>query len=489
MSYEVLARRWRPQTFDEVVGQRHVTVTLRNALQSGRLSHAILLCGPRGIGKTTIARILARSLNCDQGPTDKPCGKCSPCLEIAASTSLDVQEIDAASHTGVDNVREIRESIRFAASPGKYRIFIIDEVHMLSQAAFNALLKTLEEPPPSSLFIFATTDPQKIPVTVLSRVQRFDLRRLGAAELQEMLREICRTEQIEIQENVLRALIREADGSARDVLTLLDRLLSGLGKKISEEEAIEILDLIDRRILRDVLDPVLARDPAAALAAVRRALAKGVAPTRLAAELLSEIRNLVVARIVDDPEGLIEGGPDEVQEIRERARPHSTETLQRLFRVLLTRTQDLAFAARPDHAIEMALVRLATLPEGEALAGLIARLDALEGGSGPGGDSSGGSSGSGGRGSRAGKGSGGRAQAGSRSGSEDGAPAEAEMPPPQEEPGNPTGAQRAARAPGRPTDPAKEAQLRREAKDHPAVREVIEVLDAELRNIRIGEQP
>jgi len=484
MSYEVLARRWRPQTFDDVVGQRHVTVTLRNALQSGRLSHAILLCGPRGVGKTSIARILARSLNCDQGPTDKPCGKCSPCREIAASTSLDVQEIDAASHTGVDNVREIRESIRFAASPGKYRIFIIDEVHMLSQAAFNALLKTLEEPPPSSLFIFATTDPQKIPITVLSRVQRFDLRRLGAAELQEMLREICHTEQIEIQENVLRALIREADGSARDVLTLLDRLLSGLGKKIPEEEAIEILDLIDRRILRDVLDPVLARDPAAALAAVRRALAKGIAPTRLAAELLSEIRNLLVARIVDDPEGLIDGGPDEVQEICERARPHSNETLQRLFRVLLTRTQDLAFAARPDHAIEMALVRLATLPEGEALASLIARLDALEGRSGPGDGSSGGS---GGPGSRPGRSAQGRASAGSRSGSEDRASAAAETPPAQEEPGDPAGARQASRAQDRSTDPKKEAQLRREAKDHPAVREVIEVLDAELRNIRVGE--
>ena len=190
MSYEVLARRTRPQTFDEVVGQQHVTVTLRNAIASGRLPHALLLAGPRGIGKTTIARLVAKALNCDDGPTEKPCGRCGPCLEISSGGSMDVQEIDAASHTGVDNVRDIIETSRYAPTPGKHRIFIIDEIHMLSQPAFNALLKTLEEPPDRTLFVFATTDPQKIPATVLSRVQRFDLRRLGSAEMLERLREL-----------------------------------------------------------------------------------------------------------------------------------------------------------------------------------------------------------------------------------------------------------------------------------------------------------
>ena len=217
------------------------------------------------------------------GPTLKPCGRCSSCVEIANSTSLDVQEIDAASHTGVENVRELRDSIRYAAAPGKHRIFIIDEVHMLSQAAFNALLKTLEEPPPRSLFIFATTDPQKIPVTVLSRLQRFDLKRLGSSELLARLRQITSSEGIELPESVLRGIIREVDGSLRDALTLLDRLVSGFGSSITEEAARSVLELVDRRILLDVLDPVLAQDPAGALSAIRRALEKGVSPTRLAA--------------------------------------------------------------------------------------------------------------------------------------------------------------------------------------------------------------
>ncbi len=497
MSYEVLARRWRPQTFEEVYGQRHVTTALANAIRLGRLPHALLLAGPRGVGKTTLARILARSLNCDDGPTEKPCGKCPSCVDIAGGTSLDVQEIDAASNTGVDNVREIRESIRYAAAPGKHRIYVIDEVHMLSQAAFNALLKTLEEPPPRSLFVFATTDPQKIPATVLSRVQRFDLKRLGPADALARLREIVAAEGIEIPDSVLRALVREGDGSLRDALTLLDRLSSALGNAIDEAEAIAILDLIDRRILVEILEPVLASDPAKALLAVRSALDKGIEPARLAADLLASLRDLLVARLVDEPGELIDVAPDELTEICERARPHDPETLQRLFRVLLARNQELAWAARPEHTLEMAIVRLATLPDAEALSALIARLDALERGGG-------GDEGPSGPKARGG-GSPRRDPSAGRSGAQASAaepeptPALPATPPatiatePEAAPEAPPAQ---ASTPPAPTpaapparrDPGADAGLRNEAKSHPRVQQVIETLDAELREIRVPRE-
>jgi len=467
MSYEVLARRWRPQTFDDVAGQRHVTLTLANALRAGKLAHAILLAGPRGVGKTSIARILARSLNCDEGPTLKPCGRCPACLEIANSTSLDVQEIDAASHTGVENVRELRDSIRYAAAPGKHRIFIIDEVHMLSQAAFNALLKTLEEPPPRSLFIFATTDPQKIPVTVLSRMQRFDLKRLAGAELLARLRQIASSEEIDLPESVLRAIIREVDGSLRDALTLLDRLVSGFGSSISEEAARAVLELIDRRTLLDVLEPVLVQDPAAALSALRRALEKGIAPPRLAADLLEEVRHHVIASIVENPGELIPLAEEEVAEVKARAAKHDVETFQRLFRVLLNRTQELALAPRPEHALELAVVRLATLPSSESLSSLIARLEALENGEGPA-PSGGNSPRGGGRGPRE------RPQPPGREGGRREAPPVRRGDPPEP-------ARSVAPA---PFDPGREARLRSEAKSHPLVREIMDVLDAEIQEIR-----
>jgi DNA polymerase-3 subunit gamma/tau len=513
MSYEVLARRFRPQTFDDVEGQRHVVTALRNALRLGRVPHAILLAGPRGVAKTTLARILARALNCDEGPTEKPCGRCTPCLEIAAGTSLDVQEIDAASNTGVDNVREIRESVRYAAAPGKHRIFIIDEVHMLSTAAFNALLKTLEEPPDRSLFIFATTDPQKIPVTVLSRVQRFDLRRLSNAELLALLRKICSADAIEAPEPVLRAIAREADGSGRDALTLLDRLTSALGQKLALPEAIAILDVIDRKLLTDVLEPVLARDPAKALLALRRALERGVDPVRFAGDLLEEIRDLVVARLVDDPTGLIDASPDALAETRARARAHDAESLQRLFRVLLTRMQELGLAARQEHALEMAIVRLATLPDAESLAALVQKLDALDGGGGaptPGAPAT--SSGAGGGGAprptpRAGASPAERAAPTQLASAQKPTPRAAPSapaavtPPAREEPPPPDDAellslaasedpapQPAASALSHQQRAALEARARAEAKAHPRVQQVIDALDAELREIRI-ERP
>ena len=476
MSYEVLARRWRPQSFADVAGQDHVTTTLRNAIESQKLPHALLLCGPRGVGKTSIARILARALNCDQGAGTEPCGECRSCSDIANSTSLDVQEIDAASHTGVENVREIRDSIRYAAAPGKHRIFIIDEVHMLSQAAFNALLKTLEEPPPNSLFVFATTDPQKIPDTVLSRVQRFDLKRLGAGDVFHLLQTICKSEKLSVPDAVLRWLVREAEGSARDSLTLLDRLQSGLGKKISEEDAAAVLGLVDRRLLSQIVDSILERDPGSALLATRAALDKGIEANRLAADLLAEFRNLLVARISEKPEDLIELAPEDVADLKRRAEPHSEESFQRMYRVLLTRTQDLTFAPRPGQVLEMACVRLATLPETAALAEVLRRIEMLEKSKGGGGppSASGGSSGGGARKVAAPAGSKAeRKQAGPHA---EARPATPELESPREA---------AAATPSAPAAATPFARKRDQIRNHPAVELAIEILDAELRDVKL----
>jgi len=378
VSYQVIARKWRPQSFEEVSGQTHVTRALENAIRSGRIPHALLFTGPRGVGKTTLARLVARCLNCEKGPTPTPCGVCPACVEITESRSTDVQEIDAASRTGVDDVREIIESIRYAAAPGRHRIFIIDEVHMLSTAAFNALLKTLEEPPPRSLFIFATTNPEKIPFTVLSRCQRHDLRRIALATVAERLAEISRAEGLTISPKSLGAIAREGDGSMRDAQTLLDQIVAYGGQQISDEVVAELLDLVDRNVLKAILAACIDGDARSALEHVAVATAGGSEAARIAEALLELLRDLTVLQIAPDAEGLVEGTDEERAELRALGARCDATRLRRMFRALLREIEDLAFAPKPAAVLELAVIRLATLPAGDDVEKLLSRLDALE---------------------------------------------------------------------------------------------------------------
>jgi DNA polymerase-3 subunit gamma/tau len=256
MSYIVLARKWRPKTFDDVIGQEVITQTLKNAVSTGKIAHALIFSGPRGVGKTSTARIIAKALNCEKGPTSDPCSNCTFCREISEGKSLDVIEIDAASHTGVDDVREIIENTRYLPSSGKTKIYIIDEAHMLSQSAFNALLKTLEEPPPHVLFILATTEVHKIPVTILSRCQRYDFKKVSTANIKERIELISSSEGIKIPEETLYLIAQESDGSLRDALSIVDQLIATFGNEIKHEDATGILGVSDKSLIKSTIEAI-----------------------------------------------------------------------------------------------------------------------------------------------------------------------------------------------------------------------------------------
>ena len=375
--YLVLARKYRPQRFQDLTGQEHVVRTLVNALKSGRVAHAFLFTGPRGCGKTTSARILARALNCEKGPTPEPCGVCGPCVDIAAGNDVDVQEIDAASNNGVDDVRSLREAAKYLPARDRYKIYIVDEVHMLSGAAFNALLKTLEEPPGHIKFLLATTDPQKLPATILSRVQRHNIQLVPLGKIAERLREIAQAEEVGISDGAVTLVARQAQGSMRDALSLLDQLFSAhdpAAGEIGDGEAAQTLGALDTSVVRDIVSAVLARDASAALGGVVRAYEQGADMKRLAEELAWQARNLVLASLP----GVKQDLPDhEVRSLAQQAAQHDSAQLARVFELLQLAQDEVAKAANPRHALEVALLRAVHLAPAGSLPELVAKLDAL----------------------------------------------------------------------------------------------------------------
>jgi len=389
MAYQVIARKWRPQTFDEVTGQEPITRTLRNAIEHRRLHHAYLFSGARGVGKTTSARLLAKALNCHKSPepTPTPCRSddptaCPSCREITESRSIDVQEIDAASNTGVDNVREaIIASVGIAPARDRYKIFIIDEVHMLSGAAFNALLKTLEEPPPRVVFIMATTEKHKVPETILSRCQQFEFRTIATAKILERLKLIAKEEKISIPEDALREIARTGEGSMRDAQSALDQVISFAGTKIKKEDVEMALGVAGADILTRVIDSIATNNPAAAIAVVDDIVMRGHDLRNFCRDLLAHFRDLLVTKVAGNEE-LLESAVCEVAELKRQAALFSESDLVRFFHSLSETETKLRAATQPRYQLEVGIVKLMELRGVESIGEILNRLNALESGSG-----------------------------------------------------------------------------------------------------------
>jgi DNA polymerase-3 subunit gamma/tau len=359
MSYQVIARKWRPQRFDDVVGQQAVTRTLRNALTSNRLAQAFVFAGPRGVGKTTTARILARALNCVNGPTAEPCGECDACREIAEGRDMDVLEIDAATHTQVENIREvIVTGLAIAPVRNRYKVFIIDEVHQLSSHSFNALLKSIEEPPPHVVFMMATTELDKIPETVLSRSQVYELRTIGTKTIAEQLRKIVDAEGIEVGDDALQLIARDADGSMRDAQSKLDQVIAFTGKTITTDDVATVLGQVGRDLLLDAVQAVADEDAPAAFALTARAVEMGYDLRAVCRELSRVVRDLLVLSVdpsrASDPEI---AGDSERERLQTLAARFSREDLLRAFDLLTKAETDIRGAAQPRYHLEMAFLR------------------------------------------------------------------------------------------------------------------------------------
>jgi DNA polymerase-3 subunit gamma/tau len=375
LAYQVIARKWRPQSFSELMGQEHVAQTLYNALKSNRMPHALLFTGPRGVGKTSAARILAKSLRCQNAKDFVPCNECDDCLEITAGNALDVIEIDGASNNGVENIRELRETIGYMPSRGKYKIYIIDEVHMLSTSAFNALLKTLEEPPPHVIFIFATTEVQKIPATILSRCQRFDFRRIPVRKVVERLKTIIDAEGVTAEPQALWLMGRESEGSMRDSQSLLDQVITFCGKNITHDKVVDILGLTDRTLLGHTLLSIIDRNTPECLEIIKKVFHLGYDPKQFAQDLLGHIRNLMIVKVSAQLPDYLDLPDEEVQELKKFSLKVSDEDVHLLFDMTLKGVTDVVRAQDPRIVLEMLLLRLSQAPRLTSIDALMAHLN------------------------------------------------------------------------------------------------------------------
>jgi DNA polymerase-3 subunit gamma/tau len=388
MAYTVLARKYRPQSFEDLVGQEHVARTLANAINADRVAHAFLFTGVRGVGKTTTARLLAKALNCDKGPTPTPCNECGPCLEITAGIDVDVQEIDGASNNSVEDVRRLQESLPYRPQRDRYKIVIVDEVHMLSAGAFNAFLKTLEEPPDHVKFIFATTESHKVPVTIRSRCQQYDFRLIPHRLIADRVRAILDAETLSADEEAISVVSREAAGSMRDALTLLDQLVAISGDRITADTVAASLGIAAREALYDVARAVLEGDGAGVVGAIDGLADKSVDMQHFARQLLQLVRDLVVLKLdAGDP---AEWVPEERQAAEALIGDIDILELQRAFRATSVVMDEMAHSPNPKLMLEMGLVRVATRPPLQAVSDLVARLESLQANPGAAGGSSGG---------------------------------------------------------------------------------------------------
>lgn len=359
MSYTALYRKFRPTVFEDVKGQEHIVTTLKNQIRSGRTSHAYLFCGTRGTGKTTIAKIFAKAVNCEHPVDGSPCGECAICRSIAAGTSMNVIEIDAASNNGVDSIRQIVEEVNYSPAEGKYKVYIIDEVHMLSIGAFNALLKTLEEPPAYVIFILATTEVHKIPITILSRCQRYDFRRISIDTIADRLKELTQKEQVQIEEKAVRYIAKVADGSMRDALSLLDQCIAFyFEQELTYDKVLDVLGAVDTEVFSRMLREILKGDAAAALGVLQDIVLQGRELSQFVTDFAWYLRNLLLIKSADGVEDIIDVSSDNLVRLKEEAELAENDTIMRYIRILSELSGQIRYATQKRILIEMAIIKL-----------------------------------------------------------------------------------------------------------------------------------